>query len=93
MAWPLWDMANDLAVARAGGGSETDDDPRYLRGRIATIVWMPGGALCLVAGAATGSVLIGLACFAVLIAGMWLFAFRPGATSAFLRRMLRRPGR
>jgi hypothetical protein len=90
VSFPLWDLAGDLAVARSGKGGETDDDPRYLRGRIATMLWFPGAVLCLVAGAATGSVLLGLACFAALLGGLWLFAFRPGATSRFLRRILRR---
>jgi hypothetical protein len=90
MAWPLWDMAGDLAVARAGRGSETDADPRYLRGRIASIIWLPGAALCLVAGAATASPPVGMTCFALLIAGLWLFAFRPGATSGFLRSLVKK---
>lgn len=90
MSFPLWDLANDLAVARAGQGAETDDDPRYLRGRIATILWFPCGTLCLVAGAATGSIWVGLACFAVLLFALWLFAFRPGAASRFVRRIFRK---
>jgi hypothetical protein len=92
MSYPLWDLASDLAVARSGLGSETDDDPRYLRGRIATMLWFPGGVLCLAAGAATGIPLIGVACFALLLTALWLFAFRPGATARFVRRRLLRTG-
>ena len=84
---PPLDAAKDLAAARAAG---SDADRGYIRGRIAIILWFPGLVLCAVAGAASGIAVVGIACFAVFVAGLWLFAFRPGATSRFLRKLLRR---
>src|SRR5260370_33675687 len=55
MSFPLWDLAQDLAVARGGGAVKTDPmeliEPRTLRRRIEALAWIPsaGGMLALAA--------------------------------------------
>ena len=51
MSFPLFDLAKDLAVARSGEGTETDD-PRILRRRVAGIAWAPGAILVVLLAAA-----------------------------------------
>jgi O-antigen ligase len=90
MSFPLWDLAADLAVARGGGPVKTDPmelvEGRILRRRIAALVWIPGAVAMLALGSWTGSLLVGLVGFAVLIAGLWLFAERWDRVVARLRR-------
>ena len=80
MSWPLWDLAGDLAVARGGGAVKTDPmervQGRNLRWRLAALAWIPGGFSAIALGSATGSWVIGLAAFVLLIAGLLLFASR-----------------
>ena len=90
MSFPLWDLASDLAVARGGGPVKTDPmdliEGRVLRRRIAALVWIPGTVAVLALGSWTSSVVAGLAGFAVLIAGLWLFTERWERVVAWIRR-------
>jgi len=80
MSFPLWDLAGDLAVARGGGPVKTDPmdlvETRTLRRRISALLWIPGAAIAIAVGSGTGIWLLSIPAFAVLFAGLWLFAER-----------------
>ncbi len=86
MGWPLWDMLDDLAIARGLHGAQVDSDSRLLRGRVAAVLWIPGLAVALFAGGYTGSWAVGVACLAVTLALMILIAFGPRAIVHRIRR-------
>ena len=90
MAWPLHDLAGDLAVARGGGPVATDPmvrvEGRSLRRRLAALLWIPGATGCAIIWSVTGSPVIGVATFAVLIAALWLFSERGERIWAAIRR-------
>jgi len=83
MGYPLWDMLDDLAIARGLQGAQADSDRGYLRGRIAAVVWIPGLAIALVVGGFNNSWMLGLAVIVLTLIVMALIAFGP-------RRVLRR---
>ena len=80
MSFPLWDLAQDLAVARGGNKVETDPmermEGRNLRRRLAALAWIPlaGGALVLASLA--NNTIVTIALFGALLVGLWLFAER-----------------
>jgi hypothetical protein len=86
MGYPLWDMLSDLAVARGLRGADDDSNSRYLRGRIAAVLWIPGLAIALIAGGLTNSWLVGVACLLVTLAVMILTALGPRAIARRFRR-------
>ncbi|HYL08159.1 MAG TPA: hypothetical protein VEU76_06395 [Candidatus Udaeobacter sp.] len=89
MSFPLFDLVKDLAIARGGRGPESDVDPSYLRGRIATVLWLPGAFLCVVLGYATHSAAVGIAAFVVMFVGLVVFVFRPPWLTAWIGRLTR----
>ena len=81
----------DLAAARAGRGADADNDPAYLRGRMAAVLWIPGMAVALFAGGLTGSWEVGVAVVVFTLAVMSLVAYGPRRIAARLRRRSARP--
>ncbi len=79
MAW-LWDLAGDLPVARGGGPVETDPmrriDSRYLRRRVAAVLWIPFAFGAIALGSGLNSWVIGAVAFAAAIFLLWLVAER-----------------
>ena len=87
MGYPLWDMLSDLAIARGFRGADADSDSRYLRGRIAAILWIPGLALALTVGGWMDSWLLAVGILALTLIAMAAVAFGPRRiASAFRRR-------
>ena len=72
---PLWQSLQDLAFAR--GGLDERSDQKFVRSRVAMLVWLPGFFLILLAAVSLGNpiVLVGWPLLAVVL---WLFAERPG---------------
>jgi hypothetical protein len=90
MGYPLWDMLDDLAMARGLRGAGSDSDARYLRGRVAAVLWIPGLALALIAGGFTGSWVVGVAVLIGMVFVMALVAWGPRRVVAFARKRLGR---
>ena len=94
MAW-LWDLAGDLAVARGGGPVETDPmrriDSRYLRRRIAAVLWIPFAFGAIALGGGLGSWVAGTVAFAAVIFMLWLVAERGDRLWAAAVRRRRSP--
>jgi hypothetical protein len=86
MSFPLWDLAQDLAVARGGNGPETVADERFLKGRIAGVLWMPGAAGSIFLGVLAGSFLVGAVAFLAMVAALAMFVIGPRTVVAFARR-------
>lgn len=88
--WQPWDLLNDLAVARGLRGGDADSDSRYLRGRIAAVLWIPGLGVALMVGGWTGSWLVGVAILVLTLAVMTMIALGPRrlkkATAAWRRK-------
>ena len=89
MAW-LWDLAGNLAVARGGGPVETDPmrriDSRYLRRRIAAVLWIPFAFGAIALGSGLGSWVAGAVAFAAVVVALWLVAERGDRLWAAVRR-------
>ncbi len=92
MSFPLFDLYKDLAVAQSSPGPPDDPtkadevEARTLRRRLAAIMWVPGaGAVLFLAGWANSAIL-GVACFVVLLTGLWLFAERGDRVRGWFRR-------
>jgi hypothetical protein len=92
MSFPLFDLYKDLAVAQSSPGPPDDPtkadevEARTLRRRLAAIMWIPGAAGALALGGWSGSAIVGVAAFAVLGAGLWMFAERGDRLAALIRR-------
>lgn len=86
MGYPLWDMLNDLAVARGLRGADADSDSRYLRGRVAAILWIPGLAIALTVGGWNNSWVLGMAVIILTLVVMALVAFGPRRLAKAIRR-------
>ncbi len=92
MSFPLFDLYKDLAVAQSSSGPP--DDPTRadevealtLRRRLAAIMWIPGAAAALALGGWSGSLVVGIAAFVVLLVGLWLFAERGDRLAGLIRR-------
>jgi hypothetical protein len=67
--WPNQAPARQTIPPKAG-----EVEARTLRRRLAAIMWVPGAAGALALGGWSGSVIVGVAAFVVLVAGLWLFA-------------------
>ena len=95
MAWPLWDLAGDLAVARGGGPVETDPtrriDARYLRRRIAGVLWIPFAFGAVALGSGLHSWVAGTLAFAAVVVVLWLVAERGDRLWAAVVRRRRSP--
>ena len=80
MSYPLWDLAGDLAVARGGGAIKTDPMEEVpaitMRRRLAALLWVPSATGVVALASWTGTWVVGVAGFAILIAALWLFAER-----------------
>jgi hypothetical protein len=91
MSYPLWDLAGDLAVAQARPTTPIDPalaeavEARTLRRRIAAILWIPGAAGVLFVGGWSGSVIVGVVGFALLLVGLFLFAERGDRLAGWIR--------
>ena len=86
MSFPLWDLAQDLAIARGGNGSDAEADTRFLKGRIAGVLWVPGAAGSIFLGVLTGSYLVGLLAFVAVVLGLATFVIGPRTIATFVRR-------
>ena len=92
MSFPLLDLYKDLAVAQSSPG--TPDDPtkieeveaRTTRRRLASIIWAPMSMVALLIGGWSGSWPVGVAAFAVLLGGLWLFAERGDRLGGLIHR-------
>ena len=90
MSFPLWDLAQDLAIARGGNGPDAEADTRFLKGRIAGVLWMPGAAGSIFLGGLTGSFLVGALTFVATVAALATFVIGPRNIAAFVRRRFAR---
>jgi hypothetical protein len=88
MGYPLWDMLDDLAIARGLRGAQADSDGSYLRGRIAAVLWIPGLAVALIVGGWNNSLALGLLVIALTLVVMALVAWGPRRLVGGLRRRL-----
>ena len=86
MSFPLWDLAQDLAIARGGNGPDAKADTRFLKGRIAGVLWVPGAAGSIFLGVLTGSYLVGLLAFVAVVVGLATFVIGPRTIATFVRR-------
>ncbi len=86
MSFPLWDLAQDLAIARGGNGPDAKADTRFLKGRIAGVLWVPGAAGSIFLGVLTGSYLVGLLAFVAVVLGLATFVIGPRTIATFVRR-------
>lgn len=86
MGYQLWDMLDDLAIARGLADARVDSQGRYLRGRIAAVLWVPGLGIALIVGGWNDSVPLGLVVIAVTLLVMSLVAWGPRRILARLRR-------
>ena len=86
MGWPMWDMLNDLAIARGLRGAGADSDRRYLRGRIAAVLWIPGLALALTVGGWTNSWVVAVLILVLTLVVMTAVAFGPRRITALIRK-------
>ena len=90
MSFPLWDVAGDLAVARGGGPVKTDPMEEVpgitLRRRFAALLWIPCATGVAALWSWTGSWIVGVVGFAILIAALWLFAERGDRILAMIQR-------
>lgn len=84
--WQPWELLNDLAIARGLRGGDADSDSRYLRGRIAAVLWIPGLALALILGGWTGKWAVGAAVVVLTLAVMVAVAYGPRRLKARIRR-------
>ena len=93
MAWPLWDLAGDLAVARGGGPVETDPtrriDARYLRRRIVAALWIPFAFGAVALGSELHSWVAGTLAFTAVVVVLWLVAERGDRLWSLIRRRAR----
>ena len=90
MSFQLWDLAQDLAVARGGGAVKTDPmellEARTLRRRIAALAWIPGaGGIVYLAGW-IDSWIVGVVGLTILLVALWLFAERPARLRTLIRK-------
>jgi hypothetical protein len=76
MSFPLWDLAQDLAVARGGNRVETDPmermEGRNLHRRLAALAWIPLAGGVLVLASLANSTIVTIALLAALLVGLWL---------------------
>ena len=86
MSFPLWDLAQDLAIARGGNGPDAKADTRFLKGRIAAVLWVPGAAGSIFLGVLSGSYLVGLLAFVAVVVGLATFVIGPRTIATFVRR-------
>ncbi|HYS97524.1 MAG TPA: hypothetical protein VEM94_03925 [Candidatus Dormibacteraeota bacterium] len=86
MSFPLWDLAQDLAIARGGNGPDAKADTRFLKGRIAGVLWVPGAAGSIFLGVLSGSYLVGLLAFVAVVLGLATFVIGPRTIATFVRR-------
>ena len=79
----LWQSLQDLAFARGGLGEHSD--AKFVRDRIAMMLWLPGfyGLILVAAWLQNPAILIGIPALAIIL---WLFAKQPGWMSRVLRR-------
>lgn len=84
MGWQPWDLLNDLAIARGLRGADADSDSRYLRGRIAAVLWIPGLAVALMVGGWTGSWVVAIAVLVVTLVVMAAVAYGPRRLKALV---------
>jgi hypothetical protein len=78
---PLSMFLMNLAFAR---GNQPDD--RFVRGRIAILIWLPGLALIVYVATAIHSWIVGATGIVLLLFGLWLFTERADQVVAFVRR-------
>lgn len=72
MSFPLWDLAKDLAVARALDGAP--DPEKTMKRRIAALIAIPGLFVAAAIGAGIRSWAAGVAVAILLFGALWLFA-------------------
>jgi hypothetical protein len=89
MGWSLWDLAGVLAAVRGGKLAEQDGDPHFLRARVASVLWMPGLLLAIVAGELAASYVVGSTAFALLVGGLLTLIY-PVQAGRLARAVLRK---
>jgi hypothetical protein len=73
----------NLGFVRGGVGE--DADQRFMRGRIAIMIWLPGLALVVLFATWLQSLVIGLGGIALLLVGLWLYTERFDRVAAWVR--------
>lgn len=91
MGYPLWDMLSDLAIARGLRGANDDSNSRYVRGRVAAVLWIPGLAIALTVGGWTDSWVAGVAVLIFTLVVMVIVAYGPRRLASAVRRRASRP--
>ena len=81
---PLSMFLMNLAFARGGFGE--DADQRFVRSRIAIMLWLPGLALITLLATWLQSLVVGLVGIAVLLVVLWLYTERATQVAALVRR-------
>jgi glycerophosphoryl diester phosphodiesterase len=91
MSWQLYDLTQDLMVARGGSRTDADHDARFLRRRIASAAWLLGvGLIWLLVASLHYSWIVAVVGIVALVVGLWLFAERADQVSGFLEKRLRK---
>ena len=80
---PLSMFLMNLAFARGGFGE--DADQRFVRGRVAIMIWLPGSALVVLLATWIQSLVVGLAGIVLLLVGLWLYTERAVDVAAWVR--------
>lgn len=92
MSYQFVEMVKDLAVAQAGPGVDPDPakadalEARTFRRRLAGLAWIPGTFGVVYLAGWANSVIVGIAGFVLLLAGLWVFAERGDQLAPFIRR-------
>jgi len=81
---PLSMFLMSLAFARGGFGG--DADQRFVRERIAIMIWLPGLALVVLLATWIQSLVVGLTGIALLLVGLWLYTERADQVAPWVRR-------
>jgi hypothetical protein len=78
----------DLAFARGRAGAGADD--KFVRGRIAMLLWLPGALSVVLLAREVHSWIVGVVGIVLLLVGLWIFAERGDLVAAYVRGRFRK---